>query len=252
MIKVKNQAGFGVIEILIVLMVVLAIGAGGTIVYLKKHHDHQVSGPCPPGETYGYPPLPNATEKVCLNPNIAAEPVIYLYPKQTENVSVKLSYPAGLIKSEPAYGGGWNVRANPDGSLVNLSDSRSYPYLFWEGNPPQISFDMTKGFVVPGGQTRTFFKRQLALMGLNQTEIDTFLGYWAPKMESNKYNLVHFTGSDYTDYAKLTITPKPDSLLRVFMAYQRLEAKVKVSPQSFPVFHRNGFTAVEWGGTELH
>jgi hypothetical protein len=36
-------------------------------------------------------------------------------------------------------------------------------------------------------------------------------------MQDNKYNLIHFSGKKYTDSAPLTITPKEDSMLRVFM-----------------------------------
>lgn len=70
-------------------------------------------------------------------------------------------------------------------------------------------------------------------------------------MVANKYNLIHFAGKEYTDYAKLTISPQPDSTLRVLMVFEPLQQPVSVRPQSFPKFQRNGFTAVEWGGTEL-
>jgi len=250
----KNQKGFGIFEIILVITIILAIGIAGGIVYRKHHTSPGNNQTCPPGSTYGYPPLPNATHKVCLLSGTADEPVIYLYPTHSENVNVKVSYAPGFTQTVPAYNekSGWQVVAGPDGTITNSADGKSYPYLFWEGKPPQISFDMSQGFVVAGSATKAFFQSQLSAMGLNQNETDTFVAYWLPKMAGNSYNLIHFASSEYTNYARLTITPTPESLLRVFMVFEPLSAPVKVSAQSFPTFHRNGFSVVEWGGTELH
>ncbi|MBR6994883.1 MAG: hypothetical protein IKH96_02565 [Ruminococcus sp.] len=70
-------------------------------------------------------------------------------------------------------------------------------------------------------------------------------------MEHNAYNLITFQGKAYTDTAKLDITPVPDSMLRVFMAYRPIEDSVDIEPQQLGTFERKGFTVVEWGGTEL-
>lgn len=75
--------------------------------------------------------------------------------------------------------------------------------------------------------------------------------YWLPKMQHNKYNLVYFAGTDYTDSAKLIIQPKPDSILRVFMAFKPLNSPIKMATQSLKPFERKGFSLIEWGGTEL-
>ncbi len=184
---------------------------------------------------------------------IADKPVIYLYPTHTENIHVTLNFPAGFSATVPSYNkqSGWNVTAQPNGRLTDTADGKTYPYLYWEGNPQPFSFDMNDGFVVAGGQTTAFLDKELAAIGLNQTEKAGFISYWAPKLEANKYTLIHFAGSEYTNVAKLSIAPSPDSLLRVFMVEKPLEQPVKVTPQSFPVFHRTGFTAVEWGGTVL-
>lgn len=251
----KDQTGFGVIVIVLIVVAVLAVGATGALVYRSKHQN--TSGydqnACPPGTVKGTPPLPNSSKETCLVPGAAYEPVIYLYPPKQEKVNVGLSYPAGLSKSVPAYdeGSGWSVIARPDGTLTDIASGKDFPYLLWEGKPAPFNFDMTKGVVVAGSQTKTFFEKQLPAIGLNKKETDAFIAYWLPKLQGNRYNLIHFAGTGYTDYAKLTVTPRPESLLRVFMAFEPLENPVKVSPQSFPPFHRTGFTVVEWGGTEL-
>ena len=65
-------------------------------------------------------------------------------------------------------------------------------------------------------------------------------------MEQNPYNLIAFQGEAYTSRAQLTVTPAPDSVLRVFMAWQALDAPVEL-----PAFQRQGFALVEWGGAEV-
>ena len=70
-------------------------------------------------------------------------------------------------------------------------------------------------------------------------------------MENNAYNLISFQGENYTDAARLEITPAPDSVLRVFMAWQALDAPIEIEPQTLPTFERIGFTVVEWGGSEI-
>ena len=70
-------------------------------------------------------------------------------------------------------------------------------------------------------------------------------------MEGNPYNLISFQQETYTDTARLEITPEPDSLLRVFMAYQPLDRPAEIEPQVLEPFVRQGFTMVEWGGCEI-
>ena len=80
---------------------------------------------------------------------LAEKPVIYLYPEQAQEVSVRLDYDGRLTDTIPAYGDGWKVTAWPDGRLVDHNDGKEYPYLFWEGED-RTAYDMTKGFVVLG------------------------------------------------------------------------------------------------------
>ena len=85
-------------------------------------------------------------------------------------------------------------------------------------------------------------------------------------MEGNAYNLITFQTDAYTENAKLTVIPSPDSMLRVFMAWKPLDALImlrvfiawkpldaliEIEPLELPAFARNGFIVVEWGGTEL-
>lgn len=178
------------------------------------------------------------------------KPVIYLYPKEETEVEVKINYSGELTCTYPKYEDGWNVRAYPDGKLVNLDDGREYSYLFWEGKS-DIKYDLSKGFVVRGEDTERFLKEKLEAMGLIPKEYNEFIVYWLPLMENNKYNLISFQGENYDENARLEIEPKPDSILRVFMAYKPLKEYKEVEEQEIIPFERKGFTVIEWGGTEI-
>lgn len=178
------------------------------------------------------------------------KPVIYLYPEEATKVTVTLDYSGALTCTYPAYDNGWTVLARPDGTLTNLADGKEYSYLYWEG-VSDAQYDRSRGFVVKGEDTAEFLQETLAGMGLTPKEYNEFIVYWLPKMQDNPYNLITFQSECYTDRAVLNISPQPDSVLRVFMAWQALEEPVEVEPQEFTSFQREGFTVVEWGGTEL-
>jgi endoglucanase len=158
---------------------------------------------------------------------------------------------ADLSTTYPRYNNGWNVIASPDGSLLNKADGTHHKYLFWDAVNCRTRFDFTQGFCVAGKDTESFLKEKLTYMGLTEEEMNEFIVYWLPLMEHNEYNLISFQGDVYTDSAKLNITPNPDSLLRVFMAYVPLEEAVDIQPQQLETFERKGFTVVEWGGSEI-
>ena len=186
-------------------------------------------------------------EERILRRTRVAKPVIYLYPEKTTDISVALHYTGKLTCTYPPLGNGWHVTAHPDGTLINHADKKEYSYLFWEGESA-TRFDMSRGFVVAGKDTATFLQEKLAFIGLTPREYNEFIVYWLPQMQDNPYNLITFQGKDYTDQAKLVITPSPDSLLRVFMVYKPLQNAIGVPPQELKPFTRTGFTVVEWGG----
>lgn len=180
----------------------------------------------------------------------AKKPVIYLYPTTEQIVSVDLDYKGKLTCTYPDYKEGWKVKASPDGTLINLSDNKEYSYLYWEGSSNN-KWDMTKGFVVKGDQTREFLQDKLAYLGLTPKEYNEFIVYWLPVMQQNKYNLITFAGEEYENIAELKITPKPDSILRIMMVFKPLNEYKMIQEPELKPFVRTGFTVVEWGGAEL-
>jgi len=186
----------------------------------------------------------------CENDKMTKKPVIYLYPTSEQSVSVKLDYNGELTCTYPEYKDGWNVIAKPDGTLTNIGDKRKYSYLYWEGISKN-QWDMSKGFVVKGEDTEEFLQEKLEYMGLTPREYNEFIVYWLPIMQENKYNLITFAGEEYENVAKLNITPKPDSILRIMMLFKSLDKPIEIEEQEIKSFERKGFTVIEWGGTEV-
>ena len=184
-----------------------------------------------------------------LEEQYTEKPVIYLYPEAETDVTVRLDYAGDLTCTYPAYDGAWRVAAAPDGTLTDES-GQTYRYLYWEGTD-NVQYDFSEGFCVPGSETAAFLEDALVQLGLTRAEANEFIIYWLPKMEQNAYNLISFQSDAYTDAAKLTITPQPDTLLRVFMAWKPLTSAVEIAPQTLTAPERTGFTAVEWGGAKV-
>lgn len=176
------------------------------------------------------------------------KPVIYLYPPKTVPVLVKINPRGGMTKSEPIYKDGWNVIADPQSNITNLADGKIYPYLFWEGRGGMYQTP-TKGFVVAKGDVHQFLTDKLKQLGLNNKEAGDFMEFWEPKMRGSAYYFVTFMGNQIMDrLAPLTITPQPDTVIRVLMDFTPLDHPVAAQGFRIRTPERNGFTVVEWGG----
>ena len=182
---------------------------------------------------------------------VAEKPVIYLYPEEECEVHVGLSLDGDLTVSYPQYpSDGWQVTASPDGTLTD-AESRTYDSLFWEAEL-DADYDLSRGFCVAGEDTAAFLEETLAALGLSETEANAFIVYWLPRMQDNAYNLITFQQDAYTDAAELNIEPAPDTVIRVFMVWQGLDKAIDIAEPTLPATPaRDGFTVVEWGGTEI-
>ena len=180
-----------------------------------------------------------------------AKPVIYLYASVPTKVRVKINLEGGLTFTEPDYGNGWQVLAQPDGTLTNLADQKTYPYLFWEGRGG-LYRTPDKGFVVAQSEVEKFLNDSLAKLGLNQKETADFIEYWLPYFSADApYYFITFMGTNMVNkLAPLTIDPKPDTLIRVLMDFKPLDTPVKVEGYNLTAIPRQGFTVIEWGGVK--
>ncbi len=185
-------------------------------------------------------------------PVMAEKPVIYVYNKQKEKVSIKLNLHGNFSFTYPEYKNGWSFTSSPDGT-IEMNDKK-YHYLFWDGNLniETKKLNLNEGFVVDKKDITKFFEDKLTQMGLNSQEIEDYITYWCPRMIANEKNFVHFMfNQEYNNYASITIDPKPDQLFRVYMLCSKA-GDTPVKEQKIESFKRSGFTVVEWGGTEIN
>ncbi len=191
------------------------------------------------------------SEWTCLK-----KPIIYLYPEQEQNIKVQLEFKWKLFATYPSFDEQikwWEVKAFPNGNLINQKDGKEYSYLFWEGIPEK-EFDISgikKWFVIKWDESKEFLQEILPKMWMLPKEYNEFIVYWFPIMQKNKYNIIYFAGEEYTKQAPLNIYPKPESELRVFMYFKWTDKKIDLETQEFKHFERKGFTVVEWGGSEI-
>ena len=180
------------------------------------------------------------------------KPIIYLYPTEETQINVQLGNKEQITCSYPQYTTGWNVIAQPNGDLKDIDTNKNLYSLYYESNNV-IEFKVEKdGFVVKGEDSAEFLEEKLKILGLTDREAEEFIIYWLPKLEANKYNYIRFATREEIDAnMPLTITPEPDTTIRVLMEYKGLENPIEVEEQKLEKIERKGFIAVEWGGTEI-
>lgn len=188
------------------------------------------------------------------------KPVVYLYSEKKVDAKVALNPKGELAFTYPEYNTGWDVTVQPDGTIWDNNKERSYPYLFWEAKQDQLQFvnnnGSVKGSLVRRKEVIPFLEKQLTNLGLNQKEQTDFITYWGPRLMENELSQVQFLVNEEvkTAIGDLTISPKPESMIRVYMLYapaQDLDDDFHLVPQTLSPIQRNGFTVVEWGGSEI-
>ena len=66
-----------------------------------------------------------------------------------------------------------------------------------------------------------FLDEKLTFLGLSSIEIKDFIEYWIPHMQEYPYYRISFLTTDQMQIsAPITVTPKPDSIQRVFMDFE--------------------------------
>ena len=181
------------------------------------------------------------------------KPIIYLYPEEKTDVEIKLNFDVKKLFTYPQIQNNtWKVTADKKGNLFDYRTKRNYYSLFWEAES-DIELQTGYGNIVSKEELRPFLEESLEQLGLNEKELNEFMIYWLPELEKSEYNFIHFSQKEYAEKFPITITPRPDNFIRVFMTFKPVKDKnLIVKKQTLlPKPKRNGFTAVEWGGMEL-
>lgn len=179
------------------------------------------------------------------------KPMIYLYSKDTLEVTVQVETPGQLVNCYPAYDKAWKIIACPDGNLID-DKGRNYYGLYWESNLSNI-FSITNGTVIAREDNIDFLEKSLKKLGLNDHEANEFIVYWLPVLNQSPFNMIHFSTSAYDQKIPLHVSPQPDQLIRIMMFYKPLKEKIDFPSQEIEVTERSadGFTVVEWGGSKM-
>lgn len=176
-----------------------------------------------------------------------AKPVLYLYPKHKQKVTVKFSSPEKLTTTYPKYNKNWTVTANKNGDLYDKF-GKYYYGLYWEEDGSN-DVDFQTGFYVEKDNAIEFLDDITEKIGFTRREANEFIMYWLPIIEKNEKNLIYFEFTKERDsFNKLNISPKPDSLLRVAIHVKKVDRYTYIKEEAIPKFNRKGFAAVEWGG----
>ncbi|RPH38200.1 hypothetical protein EHM92_00635 [bacterium] len=189
--------------------------------------------PASPDTTHTWPPY------------IVRKPNIYLYPLQKQWTSVEITFPGGgkVLESDPPYGAGWLVEADPNG-LIN----GKFSYLYYEARVNNL-FQFSSGWVVRQDTLADFFSHVLQSAGFNDKETGDFLEYWPPRLTSSPFYLVYpQQKEDLEKMIALRVTPAPDVQLRLTFVIRAAvtENAVLNSPRLIKAV-RHGFTLTEWG-----
>lgn len=219
-----------------------------------------VPEPVPPESRYNQPcyHVCNRQNRIRNSSNFREtqvdKPMIYLYPTQQRKIALSIDFNGRITTLYPNYNAGdcWQVTAFPDGSIIDNINNREYNGLFCEG-VPEYQLTIPTGNVVKGKHALSFLENSLFKLGLTSREANEMIIYWLPKMERNPYNLIHFSFDEYTESARLIVTPEPSTTIRVMMVFRALNAPIDIEPQILPDEppERIGFTLVEWGGQIL-
>lgn len=179
---------------------------------------------------------------------MGGKPVIYLYPREKQDVYVNVETKLGIAVSDPPIYNGWYVTAYPDGKIINKGDGKTYPYLFWEAFQNELN-KPKEGFFVEQGRLSIFFDEKLTRLGLYPHEIKDFKEYWLKKLNEAPYYFITFIPqAEIERVFPLTVEPTPDSIIRVMIDYRAHYHEVPVTAQVLAPVKRHGFSVVEWGG----
>ena len=214
---------------------ILFLGGLGIVIVKLIEANQEPVNCCAPYRGYG-----------SKRPLMEDKPILYLYPEEETEVSVRFAHPELLTTTYPKYNNEWKVVAQPNGDLRDINGNYYYG-LYWEEQEAYKEFN--DGFYVEKDDAIEFLEEKLEALGLNDRERNEFIMYWLPILEKNEKSFVHFEFTEELQAENaLVISPAPDSLLRINMTVQKVNANPNLPEQELPSFERKGFAVVEWGG----
>ncbi len=210
----------------------------------------------------------------------AGKPVIRIYSEislasmevtvELKNWVDTLTYPRAVVENEEMKSTtlSWLVDVSPREAARDHSSilehkskdgtSREYSYLFWEAStmePFRICMNnasCVRSALLSDG----LLQDALIAQGLSTDEATEMATHWLPALTKKDFAIIEFLPSEELDKrAKLSVTPLPAQVHRVFMLFQSTDTHhscdlplVRTPALTLP--RGGGCTVVEWGGME--
>src|SRR5206468_9893006 len=90
-------------------------------------------------------------------------------------------------------------------------------------------------FVVPQAEVAGFFEQMLPRLGLDERESRDFREAWLRRFHEAPYYFITFLPRETIDrVAPLVVTPQPDAVIRVLMAFRPLWTREPVTAPDLP------------------
>lgn len=193
-------------------------------------------------------------KRVVHQPVHVRKPVIYLYPEEKTDVSVKVKPIGEFSFTYPNYQDQWKCTAFPSGELH--IEGKSYNYLFWEAEQhvDNEKLRASASVKVAKDDLVSFLGRSLDQFGFTSKERADFITFWAPMMIRHEATEIRFILNEACNqFAELEISPSPENVLRFYMIWNHTDVNTVDSFETLniPEQIRNGFTVLEWGGMEI-
>jgi internalin A len=172
------------------------------------------------------------------------KPNIYIYPTERIHLDIQLIFPNGgkIIESTPNYENGWEIEVLPSGFINN-----QYDYLFYEAQIPEL-MQREYGWKINGIDLSSFFINNLKSLLFAKEEIDDFIEYWIPLLDTTKtYVIYPQFNEELKKIIQLKFSIVPDNLIRVFYLIEESNENINIKTPQIPSFKREGFTVLEWG-----
>ncbi|MBI9069516.1 MAG: PKD domain-containing protein [Salinivirgaceae bacterium] len=178
------------------------------------------------------------------NWSMVEKPNIYIYPEETIDLCVNLSFPKGgeLVTSIPEYDSGWCITVESGGQI-----NGAYDYLFYESKQPHI-WQEEQGWCISKDNLNQFFTNNMLAYGFNNNEIDDFIAYWIPLLsESKYYSIFPQQKAMINRVIEISFSKTPDNVNRLFYVIEAtLQNNELIAPEIIP-FSKTGFYINEWG-----
>ena len=178
------------------------------------------------------------------------KPIIYFYPEEEMDLTVKARKANLLTTTYPKYDNGWNIHLKEDGTFTVPGSDREYYALYFEAESHYVcAFD--EGFYVTKEKAASFLEEKMDLMGFTNRETDEFIMYWLPVLEANEQSLVYFEQTEErNEDFPLSFSTQPTTLIRTMIHVKKVAGQVDIAPEELTHYERSGFTDSEWGGVK--